>query len=108
MEEEIRVDNVGLMEQNREVILKSNKYLRIEIVVGKDNPLPYVTMDCKEISPYQEGIIAISCMKEIIKFLLDAGGEENMLELLNNVKTEGKIYRARGEENGVSNDNDAN
>lgn len=57
-----------MMKQNKEEILKSNEYLRIEILIGKGNDLPYAV--CKSQASVKEIAIGIKTMEEMKQALI--------------------------------------
>ena len=58
-----------MQKQNKKEILKSNKYVKIEILIGKGNDLPYANCQVSKASD-NEVAIAIKTMEEIKKALI--------------------------------------
>ena len=61
----MKVNTSEMMEQIKQLILKSDKYARLEILTNPDEDMPYAKFDCRNVGP--ETIAYLICeAKEII------------------------------------------
>ena len=73
------INEVEFMNQHREELLNKGNYIQVEIVVGEDNPLPYIACKGEHISS-KEVAIAIHCLKHMAKDLLERYPETKLLQ----------------------------
>ena len=64
----MEVDIRELSEQRKKEILKSGKYVKIEILIGIDDDIPYSNCHFKECTPF-ELARAVKCMEELGKVI---------------------------------------
>ena len=59
-----------MMKQNKEAILESGRYVHLEILIGKNNELPYSHIECKKAGA-EELAILIRNMEEAKKAIIE-------------------------------------
>lgn len=63
-DEKMKIDYLELNKQNRQSILDSGKYVKFEVVVGEDNPMPYMNLEVRGVNSLTLGALYVLLNKE--------------------------------------------
>lgn len=92
---EIEVNFEELAEQNKELILKSGKFAHAEILIGKDNDLPYAQFNTQEAGLIEIAML-IKTMEEMVNAIINK--EPLVLKALDAISINKTIITTAGED----------
>lgn len=64
MDEKMGIDYKELNKQNKEAILKSGKFAKLEVIVGEDNPMPFMNLEIQNVSTVAIAALYVLLSKE--------------------------------------------
>ena len=63
-DEKMEIDYKELNKQNKEAILGSEKYAKLEVIVGEDNPMPFMNLEIRNASTVVVAALYVLLSKE--------------------------------------------
>ncbi len=95
----MEIDVDGLIKQIEESNRNSKEYVKVEIIVSKDNPYPYAYYNSQNVGDSEIAIL-LNALQEIEEIIIKSN--PNVLKLLNNTNINYTVIQKKGGDKNAS------